>query len=218
MTPPGRQRDASRDPEILRTTLALLQEVGYDKLTMDAVAARARAGKATLYRRWASKADLVVDAMILWHEEAGPPDEPVDTGSLRGDLQALCCGSSKLSDPRTRSIFLGLLTALHRDEELATVFRARLVAARDAQLRGAFERAVARGEAHPGADVGLLATTIPGHVLFASLTGPTPADQAYVLRVIDNVVLPAALHGPAPACGGPAHDDTTPHEETHVHQ
>lgn len=208
MTPPGRQRDASRDPDILRSTLALLQEVGYDKLTMDAVAARARAGKATLYRRWSSKAELVVDAMLLWHEEAEPDEGADDTGTLRGDLQVLCCGSAKLSDPSTRKVFLGLLTALHRDEELATVFRSRMASVRHEQLRAAFERAVRRGEAHPATDVDLLATTVPGQVLFASLTGPTPPDQAYVMRVIDSVVLPAAQHGPT---RGTTNQDQEPH-------
>src|SRR5689334_11946810 len=84
----GRSRDDSRDPQILQATAQLLAEVGYDRLTMDAVAARAHAGKATLYRRWSSKGELVVDALgCAAHGET--PEAAPDTGSLRGDLEAL---------------------------------------------------------------------------------------------------------------------------------
>ena len=81
----GRYLDSSRDPILREAALVLLAEVGYDRLTMDAVAARARAGKTTIYRRWPGKAELVVDAL---NSLKGIPDIP-DTGSLRQDLRAL---------------------------------------------------------------------------------------------------------------------------------
>ncbi|HEV7622960.1 MAG TPA: helix-turn-helix domain-containing protein, partial [Amnibacterium sp.] len=59
----GRKRDHTRDPEILTAAIDVLAEVGYERMTVDMVAARAKAGKATLYRRWPSKADLVIDAV-----------------------------------------------------------------------------------------------------------------------------------------------------------
>src|ERR1700726_2599355 len=81
--PLGRRRDESRDPEILRAALDVLAETGYERMTMDAVAARARTGKATIYRRWASKAQLVVDAVAsTGHTGIAAADLP-DTGSLR---------------------------------------------------------------------------------------------------------------------------------------
>src|SRR5918911_3967499 len=82
----GRPRDPSRDEVIRAAILRLLAEVGYGSLTMDAVAARAGVGKATIYRRWRTKQDLVVDTISdLTRTEASTPD----TGSLEGDLRAL---------------------------------------------------------------------------------------------------------------------------------
>src|ERR1700676_2419297 len=84
----GRRLDESRDPVILRAALDGLADVGYDRLTMDDIAARARAGKGALYRRWPSKAALVIDAVRSWRDTLAPTEIP-DTGSLRGDLDAL---------------------------------------------------------------------------------------------------------------------------------
>src|SRR5581483_10849004 len=85
----GRPRDETRDAAILDATLRILGDVGYDRLTIDAVATEARASKATVYRRWPGKAALVVDAIqSLNPYAAGTGGEPPDTGSLRGDLLA----------------------------------------------------------------------------------------------------------------------------------
>src|SRR5438270_13606031 len=82
----GRPRDPSRDGVIRAAILCLLAEVGYGALTMDAVAAEAGVGKATIYRRWRTKEDLVVDTISDLHRgEALPPD----TGSLEGDLRSM---------------------------------------------------------------------------------------------------------------------------------
>ena len=84
----GGRRDDSRDAAILGAALAVLAEVGCDHLTMDRVAARAHAGKGALYRRWPSKADLVIEAVKL----EAPRLEVPDTGSLKGDLAVLMRG------------------------------------------------------------------------------------------------------------------------------
>src|SRR4029450_1434343 len=82
----GRPRDPSRDGVIRAAILQLLAEVGYGALTMDAVASEAGVGKATIYRRWRTKQDPVVDPISdLNRDEAAPPD----TGSLEGDLRAM---------------------------------------------------------------------------------------------------------------------------------
>src|SRR3954447_6644599 len=90
----GRPRDESRDAVILAATLEVLADVGYDRLTMDAVAARAKASKATLYRRWTNKVTLVIEAL----QHAKSPTDVPDTGSLREDLLAAFCGVGGLSD------------------------------------------------------------------------------------------------------------------------
>ena len=78
---PGRPRDAALDASILRAAMELLGESGIHAVTMDAVAQRAGAGKASLYRRWKSKDELLADALTLH----SPIDVEVDTGTLRGD-------------------------------------------------------------------------------------------------------------------------------------
>ena len=85
MTPQQGQTPHRRDAAICDATLALLAEVGYDRMSMDAVAARAKASKATIYRRWPGKQELVLDAV---RSRAPGMAVPEDTGSLRGDLLA----------------------------------------------------------------------------------------------------------------------------------
>ena len=87
--------------------------------TMDAVATRAKASKATLYRRWTDKLTLVIDALVA--QKAAP--EPPDTGSLRGDLAAAYCGFGGLTDRHTVSRFTSVLTAISRDPEFAEAYR-----------------------------------------------------------------------------------------------
>src|SRR3954452_8735043 len=110
--------EGDREQEILDATLEVLADVGYDRLTMDAVAARAKASKATLYRRWTNKVSLVVEA--LQHQK-GPNVVP-DTGSLRNDLRAVFCGSGGLTDQHTVAQFASVLTAIARDPEFAEAF------------------------------------------------------------------------------------------------
>src|SRR3954463_10749511 len=120
MTPIERPRvEGDREQQIFQATLEVLAEVGYDRLTMDAVAARAKASKATLYRRWTNKVSLVIEA--LQHSK-GPTELP-DTGSLRGDLMGVFCGVGGLVDPDTVARFASVLTAIARDREFAEAFR-----------------------------------------------------------------------------------------------
>src|ERR1700753_60662 len=85
----GRKRDLTRDPEIMDAALDVLAETGYDGMTIDMVAARAKAGKATLYRRWASKPELVLEAVACMKSKGLDLASPPDTGTLRGDLVAM---------------------------------------------------------------------------------------------------------------------------------
>ena len=107
--------EGDREVEILEATLAVLGDVGYDRLTMDAVATRAKASKATLYRRWNTKAALVIDA--IWSQK-GPPIVP-DTGSLRQDLIESSCGSGGFTDPKPVGLLGAIETAINRDADFA---------------------------------------------------------------------------------------------------
>ncbi|MDO9497193.1 MAG: TetR/AcrR family transcriptional regulator [Nocardioides sp.] len=183
--------EGDRELEILDATLDALAELGYDRLTMDAVATRARASKATLYRRWNDKASLVIDALL---SQKGPVTEP-DTGTLRGDLLESFCGMGGLTDTHQIALFASVLTAITRDEEFAEAFRRDFIAPKAAIGRRIFERAEARGELGPDVDLDLFAPAVPGIVLHRLfLLGEAP-DAALIARVVDQIILPAATHG-----------------------
>ena len=112
--------EGEREREILAATLAVLADVGYDRLTMDAVATAARASKATLYRRWQGKAALVVDALA---SQKHPVAEP-DTGSLRDDLVATYCGMGRLTDPHQVAVLGAVITAIVGSLRMLQVSRA----------------------------------------------------------------------------------------------
>ncbi len=184
--------EGDREQEILDATLRVLEDVGYDRLTMDAVALAARASKATLYRRWNGKVALVIDALL---STKGPLPAP-DTGSLRGDLLATFCGEGGLTDHSAVALFASVLTAISRDAEFAEAFRERVMAPKAAVGRLIFERARERGELREGVDIGLLAPALAGICLHRLFLMGLPPDQDVVARVVDQIILPAALADP----------------------
>ena len=195
--PPCRPRvEGEREREILDATLEVLAEVGYDLLTMDAVATRAKASKATLYRRWRGKPELVVAAVMCHHSATG--DVP-DTGSLRGDLLAAYCGTGGLNDPRAQAVLSAVVTAMGRDPEFAEVYRRDFIGPKIAVSRAVYERARERGEVHPDTDLAILGPALAGIVLHRAFLLGEAVTPEVVGRVLDEVILPAALHGPVPA-------------------
>ncbi len=181
--------EGDREDEILQATLELLLEVGYDRLTLDAVARRARASKATLYRRWEGKPSLVVDAMV--RTKRAPAAAAPDTGSLRGDLVGTFCGRHGLGTGHATAMLASVVTALASDPEFAALFRETFIAPKIAASREIYTRAVRRGEIAPDTDVEIVAPALAGILLHRSFVlGLTP-DDATVERVIDHVVLPA---------------------------
>jgi AcrR family transcriptional regulator len=182
--------EGEREAQILDAALTLLARVGYDRMTMDAVAAEARAGKATLYRRWSTKSSLVVDAIVRSKEALQVPD--TDTGSLREDLIRMSCSHGGLSDERSARVMGGLVTALHHDPEFAAEFRTRVIGPKTDAIRAAFERARLRGEITADLDLDLIAPALPGIILHRSFVLGLPADETTVRRVVDEIILPAA--------------------------
>ena len=190
--------EGEREEQILTAALDVLAEVGYDRLTMDAVAARAKASKATLYRRWNGKVALVVDAILLLKATPAVPD----TGTLRGDLLASFCGAGGLTDQRTTETFSSVLTAISRDPEFAAAFRRDVLGPKIDASTLICERARDRGEVCPGVDLDLLAHSLAGIVLHRLYVLGEPLDDTLVTRVIDQIVLPAASAG-LPAAAPP---------------
>lgn len=197
MTPEAQARprvEGDREQEILQATLDVLAEVGYDRLTMDAVAAAAKASKATLYRRWSSKPALVIDAVLA---QKGPTSTP-DTGSLREDLLQMHCGTGGVTDKRAMSVLASVITAVNIDPEFATAFRRDFIGPKVAAGRAVFERARDRGEISPDVDLDLIAPALAGMVLHRTHLLGEPPSKAVIAALIDQVVLPAchATHTP----------------------
>jgi AcrR family transcriptional regulator len=180
--------EGDREQQILDATLQVLGDVGYDRLTMDAVATRAKASKATLYRRWNGKVSLVIDALL---SVKSTPDLP-DTGTLRGDLIASFCGMGGLTDEQSVATFASVITAIHRDQDFAAAFRREVIGPKSQLSRTVFERARDRGELAEGVDIDLLAPALAGIVLHRMYVMGEMPDEALITRVIDQIILPAA--------------------------
>jgi AcrR family transcriptional regulator len=179
--------EGDREQEILRAALDVLADVGYDRLTMDAVASAAKASKATLYRRWTSKAALVIDAVLAQKDPATVPD----TGSLRGDLIELSCGAGGFADRKPMTVLASLITAINIDEEFAERFRRDFIGPKVAIGRTVYERARARGEIRDDLDLDLVAPCLAGMVLHRILLlGEHPTPEL-ITELIDQIILPA---------------------------
>jgi AcrR family transcriptional regulator len=184
----GRPLDASRDVALREAALELLAEIGYDRLTIDAVAARARASKTTIYRRWSGKAELIVDAL---HRQKASRPVP-DTGSLRGDLEAIAQGWASTDSHFDAQCIIGLITALAHDGELRQVFREQLIDPGRTGLRQVFERAVIRGEVDAHRDLDLLVSVLPALVMQHLLIFGEIPNADFAEQVIHEVILPLA--------------------------
>lgn len=188
----GRKRDHTRDPEILDAALDVLAETGYDGMTIEMVAARAKAGKATLYRRWASKPDLVLDAVACMKSKDADLASPPDTGTLRGDLLAMVKSPTLEQSERKLKVMAGIVSMIARDPELAAAAQAALVEPRAAANRIIFRRAIERGEIAADADVETLCMIGPAMISYRSLMLGIPVDREFSIGIIDRIVLPAA--------------------------
>jgi AcrR family transcriptional regulator len=184
----GRQLDASRDAALRDAALELLAEIGYDRLSIDAVAARAKASKMTIYRRWPGKAELVVDAIRSLRK----PREIPDTGSLRGDLEAMARHSDAPDVRFDAQLMLGLVTALARNPELRQVLRDQFLGRGDLRLKQIFERAVARGEIPQGRNLDLLVSVFPALVIHHLLLFGEFPDANFTAQVLNELILPLA--------------------------
>jgi AcrR family transcriptional regulator len=190
----SRPLDEERAQAILRACYELLGEAGYQGLRVDAVAARAQASKATLYRHWPTKAGLVLDA-IRQCKAVG--SSVPDTGSLRGDLVALFRGIAESMSGDEGPILAGLLMALHTDPALAIELRAMRDSKRP-HAEAICARAEQRGELRPGYDAGLIDEIVPAQVFMHSFAMGLPLDEAFIDHLTDDIILPLLTGEPRP--------------------
>ncbi|OJH35938.1 TetR/AcrR family transcriptional regulator [Cystobacter ferrugineus] len=196
---PGRKRDHSRDAKILDATLDVLAEVGAAGLTMDLVAARAGAGKATIYRRWTSKTELVIDAVAHMKRNQVDLKHLPDTGTLRGDLLGLFKPQSIEESERKLKIMTGLASLLSQDQALAEAANAAVVQPWAEAHFALMRRAVERGEISASADIDTLSQVIATMGAYRALVQRKPFDLAFLVSMVDGVILPALRRQPTEA-------------------
>lgn len=176
-----------REAELLAVTLELLQEHGYDRLTLDGVATTAHASKATLYRRWPTKAELVMAAFVEGTRQVAV--EP-NTGTLRGDLLRL--GESIRAHISSHvGTIRAVLVEISRNAELDAIMQEQFLAQKKALMAQILAQAVDRGEIDASAITEELWDVLPGYLIHRSvLTGRAPSSRT-VQDLVDNVLIPS---------------------------
>ena len=200
----GRPRSAAADEAILEATRASLVDLGWSKLTMGDVALRAGVAKTTLYRRWAGKNELVVDAVAVLFDELELPD----LGSLSADVQGVVLQFAALLErPETKTALMAVVAESTRDEALRTRIRDSIVERQKRLVLLGRERAQERGELPFEPDAATAARTadlifdvIAGAVVHRALVSAEPVDADWAQRF--TVLLLAGL-GAAPTAAAP---------------
>ncbi|CAM5657925.1 MULTISPECIES: TetR/AcrR family transcriptional regulator [Streptomyces] len=206
----GRPRSAEADRAILGATRAALVELGWGKLTMSDVAARAGVAKTTLYRRWANKNELVVDAVAVLFDELELPDR----GCLQADIEGVVLQfASLLARPETKTALMAVVAESTTDEALRLRIRSAVVERQKRLVVLGRERAQERGELPPdaageegaaaaGRAVGLIFDVIAGAVVHRALVSAEPVDELWAQQF--STLLLAGLGGLAETEAGPS--------------
>ena len=191
----GRPRDERADRAILAATLALIAENGVHDLRVDDVAGRAGVGKATIYRRYGSKDELVTAAIAGLVSEITVPD----TGRTRADLRALMRGAVRVYQGSVEAAVMpSLVDAMSRDAELARLIRDGYLARRRAALRAVLERGIERGDLRRDMDLELALDVLGGPLFYRLLITGGPIDEELVEGVVELI-----LRGFAPRTRSP---------------
>lgn len=158
---------------------------------MDSVAERAHASKATIYRIWPDKPELVVESIM--HHFAITPDPP-DTGSLRGDLMSLMTVACEIATSGDGDVISGLITAAARTPALAETLQQLLYEGKKSLHETVIRQAVERAEIPADTDPKLLHEVMHSMILSRKLWSSTPLDPEYAQHVVDDVLLPILTH------------------------
>jgi len=178
---------SARERELLAVTLRLLQEHGYERLTLDEVASAGRASKATMYRRWPTKAELVLAAFI---EGVSQDAVPPDTGTLREDLIAIGdtgCAQAKEHSATMRAV----LGEVSRNPELNDAMQEQLFDQRRAMMKQVVKRAVDRGEIGTDAANSELWDLLPGYLIYRTVIQNRLPTRRTVRTLVDDVIMPS---------------------------
>lgn len=189
----GRPRDKSRDVAIENAAVEILREVGYEQLTIEAVATRAQVSKATIYRRWKNKAAMVADSV---HHYAFCKAPTIDTGTLRGDLIEVLAEKVKTMKSADGQLIAGLMCMARTDDDLSEVLTERLSGYASAAHAAIFDRAVLRGEIPANAKRELVIQLVPAVIGFRIFMARENVNRKFIENFVDEVLLPVLQHRP----------------------
>jgi AcrR family transcriptional regulator len=175
-----------RETELLEVTLQLLQEHGFERLTIDAVAAMAHASKATVYRRWPSKAELVLAAFTEGCRQVAVAP---GTGTLRGDLLRLgevICQHAREQAGTIRAV----MVEVSRHPALHDAMQSQFLDQRKALIQEVLRQAAERGEIDHAVISDELWDLLPGYLIFRSIMPSRPPTEHTVQALVDEVLIP----------------------------
>jgi AcrR family transcriptional regulator len=205
---PGRPRSERAHEAILEATLELLVEEGFSRMSIEAVATRAGVGKATIYRRWTSKAELVAEAVACMKDHQL---RDVDHGNVREDLFQLGRQALKGKDTaEVTDVMVKLMSARARHPELQEAFLRQVIEPRRRIVGDVLRRGIDRGEIRPDIDVDLAMDVILGLVSYRSMVSARHAGitetslRRLIDVVLDGIATPQARRDPAKPVKGSA--------------
>ena len=188
----GRPRSIHADQAILQATLDLLAEVGYENMSIEAIASRAGVGKTTIYRRYTSKEELVADAIESLRDDLAIPD----TGSFWGDMDILINHTAqKIDSPLGRQTIALIISTASSNPQFAEVYWTKYTKIRREALSKVLKRAKSRNEIHKNADIDLVIDLLSGSLYYALIFKPiTEPVEAYMRRTM-NLLLKGIGYG-----------------------
>jgi AcrR family transcriptional regulator len=181
----GRPRSESAREAILRAAIELLQSKGFAALSVDAIAARAGVGKATIYRWWPNKAAVVMDAFLA---DTAPGMPFPDTGATREDLRRQMRSVIRLfNTPSVGGPFVALIGESQHDPALAAALRERFIASRRAAAKEVLTRGIERGELRPDLDTDIAIDALYGALYYRLLVSGARLTPRYADALLDEL-------------------------------
>ncbi|THT98481.1 TetR/AcrR family transcriptional regulator [Lampropedia puyangensis] len=187
-SPLGRTRDAHLDGAIRQAVIEIFAESGAAGVTMDAVAQRVGAGKASLYRRWNSKDELLIDALTAANDARN--HQEIDTGNLRDDLIGLFSQLYSVDDPVLQAVHQEIMRDLRSSLSYMEKVAPERLLKRRQRIHAVFARAQHRGEIASNADVDLIQDLLPAMILHRYSTKGLMITDALITRYVDTLVMP----------------------------
>lgn len=185
----GRPRDSKREDAIAEAAITVIQDVGYERCTIEAIANKAGVSKATIYRRWKNKQEVIANAMAR-HAFSQTPC--IDTGNLRDDLVELLLAKVKVLKGPDGAVIASVMSAAKMDPELAKAIPHSVRDGESEVHEVILERAIKRGEISPNANLELLAEITPAIMTYRIFMSQQSVNRKFISTLVDDVLIPSA--------------------------